>query len=121
MGWRQIFFEQKLQPISGRLQQAKRTDPGGPPAILHVAHHLSLQPNCIRDGGQQYEQHDRRLNYRREYVEPDWQHHALLPLSQSSELRVTGYEQQRTVLLIARSSKLTARNQSAATSAGFTS
>ena len=45
---RDVFLEQELDAVGQRLQQAKWADPRGPPAILHVADDLALQPHGVR-------------------------------------------------------------------------
>ena len=61
---RQIFFEQKLDAIGKRLQQAEGTDAGRAPAILDVAHHFPLQPNGISHRREQHKQCQRGLDER---------------------------------------------------------
>ena len=63
MGWSQVFFEQKLNTVCGRLQQAKWADPRRSPAILHVADDLALEPDGVGDGSQQDEQRDPGLDH----------------------------------------------------------
>ena len=63
---REVFFEQKLESVGRGLQQSKRADPRGSPAILHVAHDFALQPDRVGDRGEQHDQNDRRLDHRHE-------------------------------------------------------
>ena len=62
MRWEQIFFEDKLHSVCQRLQQAKRADPRGSPAILNMADNLALQPDRVRDGREQDAECDYDLN-----------------------------------------------------------
>ncbi len=101
---RQIFFEQKLDAVGGRLQQAKRSHAGGSPAVLHVSHDLALEPNGVGNDRQQHEENQCRLNDRRQDVNPDWQRCSFLSLAR--------YDNRVNVK---------SGDQSAATSAGLTS
>ena len=58
----QVLFEDKLHSVRQRLQQAKRADPRGSPAILNVAHNLALQPHRVRDRRKQHAECDHDLN-----------------------------------------------------------
>lgn len=64
MRGRQVFFEQELDTVGRRLEQAKWSDPRGAPTVLHMADHFALQPYGIRDRGEQDEQHQRNLDDR---------------------------------------------------------
>ena len=61
---RQVFFENKLDPISKRLQQPKRPDPRGSPAVLDTRRHLALQPDAVRHRRQQNKHDGNRLDQR---------------------------------------------------------
>ena len=64
MRLRQVFFEDKLDAVGKRLQQAERPDPRGPPAILDVRRHLALQPDAVRHRRQQNKDDGNRLDKR---------------------------------------------------------
>ena len=54
---RQVFFEDELDAVGQRLQQAERAHARGSPAVLDVAHHFALQPDGV---GHRREQHEDR-------------------------------------------------------------
>src|SRR5208282_4181954 len=60
----QIFLENELDAVGQRLEQAKRSNPRGTPAVLDVRRHLTLQPDAIGHGGEQNANHGDRLDDR---------------------------------------------------------
>src|SRR6266702_5790931 len=64
MRLRQVFFENKLDAVGKRLQQPKRPDPRGPPAILDTRRYLALKPNAVCHRREQNKHDGNRLNQR---------------------------------------------------------
>ena len=64
MRLRQIFFKDEFDAVGKRLQQAERSNPRGPPAVLDARRHLALQPDAIRHRRQQNKHDGNRLDKR---------------------------------------------------------
>src|SRR5580704_4951978 len=60
----QIFFEDELDAVGERLQQAERSDARGTPAVLNVRRNLALQPDAISHRRQQDKDDSGRLDKR---------------------------------------------------------
>src|SRR6185369_4839839 len=63
---RQVFLKKKFNAIGSRLEQSKRPDTRGAPAVLHVTDDLALQPDAVSDRSEHYNQRQGSLNQPRD-------------------------------------------------------
>ena len=60
----QLLFQDELDTVGERLQQAEGTNSRGAPAVLYVRRNLALQPDAVGHRRQQNTNHGKRLDDR---------------------------------------------------------
>ena len=61
-----VFFEEELDAVGERLQQAEGADARGAPAVLHAAEDFAFEQHGVGHGRERDDQHDRDLDDRDE-------------------------------------------------------